>query len=278
MTTIDFRCVLPVYGARGGFITFPAGTLKPVAETGYYYDRAVSRWLPVHRQAVSPDGLRYAYTEGWTTSTAPRLHIADAATLADIRITTMPDRQPYQVVDFTATGIYLIVSFEGTAPGVWRVEPATGAMTKVSDGYYPPTGAAWIGVVDPRDPQPQVSTMSGMPVPNRLDRRDDKGQTTTWFYRPGYGLNWVPFAGSPALLVSAYRQTNSAAMYELQYWLVDSPSHAVKLVSGSADLSGFSDAIADDHGIWIRGLYLVRRDGAISHAFDGDVYPANGCF
>ena len=30
---------------------------------GLYYERAYSRWLPVRRNAVSPDGTHYAYTD-----------------------------------------------------------------------------------------------------------------------------------------------------------------------------------------------------------------------
>jgi hypothetical protein len=282
-SNLDFTCTLPIFGSDIGgsaFLSFPSRTVTAAPESGYYYDRAVLRWLPVHRQAVSPDGRRYAYTEGWSVSTAPHLHIADAATRTDVLVVTMPDPQPYQVADFTRTGIYLVVAFEGTGPGVWRVEPATGAMTKISNGYYLPTGAAWIGAVDSRDPHPQVSTMSGMPEPNRIDRRDDAGRITTWFYQPGYGVNWVAFAGSPALLVSAFQQNNSPAMYQAEYWLVDSPNHAVKLISDQADLlNGFPSAIADEHGIWLGGaLHLVRRDGAIIRALDRQAYPANGCF
>jgi hypothetical protein len=241
--------------------------------------------VPVHREAVSPDGRRYAYTEGWSASppAPPRLHIADAATRADLSVVTMPDGQPYQVADFTSNGVYLVISFEGTAPGVWRFDPASGALTKVSNGFYPPTGAAWIGVVDPRDPKPQQSAMTGAAQPDRIDRRDDAGQTTTWFYAPGYQVSWVAFSGSPALLVSAFHQTDPAAStYDEVYWLVDGPGQATRLVFQTSQplnlLSGFGSAIADAHGIWIGGLYLVRRSGAILRVFDGSVYPANGCF
>src|SRR3977135_2843579 len=57
-----FSCRLPI-GApdgQGAFITFPAATVSfdPKGSGlhgngGAYYDRAVSRWLPVNRSAVS---------------------------------------------------------------------------------------------------------------------------------------------------------------------------------------------------------------------------------
>jgi hypothetical protein len=278
--------VLPVYGQAGpqdnGFISFPSRKLTHTTATGYYYDRAVSRWLPVFRQQVSPDGLSYAYTEGWSGSPprAPRLHITAAATRKDIRVVKMPDAQPYQVVDFTSTAVYLVIAFEGTAPGVWRVDRRSGALAKVSNGYYPPTGAAWISVVDPRDAHPFISDFTGRPEPNRIDRRDDTGRTATWFYAPGYGVTWVAFAGSPALLVRASRQESPTAA-DIVFWLVNGPGKATRIpFSVEPSDPGFGNAIADVHGIWLGGqdtLYLAQRSGAVLRAFAGAVYPANGC-
>jgi hypothetical protein len=286
LATVDFSCVLPVYGNNGSsFTSFPSRSTTPSAESGYYYDRAVSRWVPVHREAVSPDGLRYAYTEGWSTSppTPPRVHVADAATQADLRVATMPDVQPFQVVDFTSAGIFLIIAFEGIAPGVWRFDPASGSLVKVSDGYYPPAGAAWLGVVDPSDPGPQLSAMTGAPAPDRIDRRDDAGVATTWFYQPGYRVSWVAFAGSPLLLVDASRQNGPTGGLQEVFWLVDRPGHATRLTFNpepAERFSGFGSAIADAHGIWIGGpafLYLARRDGSVLRVLGGPAYPANGC-
>jgi len=281
--------VLPVYGyaGAGAFISFPARTLAKAKESGYYYDRAVLRWLPAFRWQVSPDGLSYAYTEGWSAEPpkAPRLHIANAATGKDQRVVTMPDAKPFQVVDFTGAAIYLVISFEGTAPGVWRVNRGGGAAAKVSNGFYQLPGATWIGVVDPRDPHPSRSLAYGTAQPNRVDRRDDAGRTTTWFYAPGSALSWVAFSGTPAVLISAFRQDSPTAAVDHVYWLVEGPGRATRVqfsVGASIDLAGgFGSAIADAHGIWLGAsgsLYLVRRSGAILRVFDGSVYPANGCF
>lgn len=281
--------MLPVYGYpgldTGAFISFPAGNVTPAAESGYYYNRAVQRWVPVYRSGVSPDGLSYAYTEGWSVSPAkaPRLHIVNAATRKDLRVVTMPDAQPYQVADFTNDAVYLIIRFEGTGPGVWRVDRATGALAKTSKGSYVPAGATWIAVVDPRDPHPNQSVFSGEVQPDRVDRRDDAGRITTWFYAPGYALSWVAFAGTPALLVSGFHQDNPTGPSDQAYWLVDSPDHATRITFGAGPapdlVSGFGSAIADAHGIWIGGtfLYLAQRDGTVVRALATSAYPANGC-
>jgi hypothetical protein len=256
------------------------------SEGGYYYDRAVSRWVPEPRRAVSPDGRRYAYTDRWPidSTTAQKVHVVDAATRKELQSAAMPDVAPYQVVDFTSTGVYLHPQYEGIGPGVWRFDLAKGTVTKISEGFYPPTGATWLTVVDPSDPHPQIGALAGDKSPNRIDRRDDAGGVQTWFYAPGYAVSWVAFAGPPAILVAAVR-LDATGQFEEVYWLVDRPNHATRLpfkTSHLAELAaGFTNAIADDHGIWIGGaysLYLVRPNGAILRVFDRSAYPANGCF
>jgi hypothetical protein len=288
--TLEFSCRLPVSGydksGLGAFISFPARNVALASEGGLYYDRAVSRWVPVPRRAVSPDGRRYAYTDRWpvNATTAQKVHVVDAASGTELQVAAMPDTKPYQVVDFTSTGIYLHREFESTAPGVWRFDPTTAVLTKVSDGFYPPSGATWLRVVDPGDPHPQISALSGEKAPNRIDRRDEAGETKTWFYAPGYGVSWVAFASTPAIVVAALRQDNSTGKFEEVYWLVSGPDHAVRIAfetNRPGELAaGFGSAIADRYGIWIGGegsLYLVRTDGAVLRVFDRPVKPANGC-
>ena len=297
LTTVDFNCSLPVYSYTGprlidATIALPTLTTTPGGEGSYYYDREVSRWLPVSRQAVAPDGRRYAYTEGWavTPRAAPRVHVVDAATGKDIRVVTMPDANPYAVADFTSTAIYLVVQYEGTGPGVWSLDPATGVVTKVSDGFYHPAGAVWSSVVDPRDPNPTRSAMDGQPQPNRIDRIDGGGGAVTWFDKPGYAVYSIAFAGNKALFVQATIQDNTGAMYKTEFWLVSAPGKQVRLAAYDGYLqppspyrdlsSGFFNAIADGHGIWIGGehsLYLVKPNGQILRAYGQSAYPANGC-
>jgi hypothetical protein len=292
LTPVDFHCALPVYSYANSHVidsmlAFPALTSTSGGEGGFAYDRPLGRWLPVGHQAVSPDGQRYAFTEGWGIGAAPRVHVADAATGQDIRVVTMPDAQPYAVADFTSAGIYLVVSYEGTAPGVWLMDPTTGAEAKVSDGYYQRAGAGWKSVIDVRDPNPVPSALDGQPQPNRIDRVDGSGGAVAWIYRPGHALYAVPFAGSPALLVQA---NTSNATNTTEFWLVAAPGKAVKLAGFSYDTSsestyldlanGFFTAWADTHGIWITGgnsLYLVKRSGQVIRVYDHTAYPAGAC-
>ena len=202
LSHVDFSCRLPVLdvskpGVNDAFITFPAGTLTPAGTDGWNYDWAVERWLPVARNAISPDGRRYAIAKDWSPGPAAptRVHVVDAATGTDLRVTVMPDSRQYAVGDFTSSGVSL-VPFEGE-PGVWRLDPDTGALTKISDGFYRAPLGEWIGVVDPRDSSHQFSHATGASVaqPDRIDRRDTSGAMATWIYKPGYWLYWFAFAG-----------------------------------------------------------------------------------
>jgi hypothetical protein len=131
--------------------------------------------------------------------------------------------------------------------------------------------------------------MDGQPQPNRIDRIDGAGGPVTWFYKPGYAVYTVAFAGNQALLVQATSEVNSNVMYKTEFWLVAAPGKQAKLAaydgaggpSPYRDLSsGFFNAIADSHGIWIgseHSLYLVKPGGAILRVYGQSAYPANGC-
>jgi hypothetical protein len=296
LTRVDFSCRLPVLdfampGVSDAFINLPAGTLTPAGTGGFSYDQVVERWLPVARNAISPDGRQYAIAKDWALSppSPTRIHVVDAATGTDVRVATMPDNRPYVVADFTSAGVSLVPNGDAAEPGVWRLNLETGALTKISDGNYQPPVGEWIGVVDPRDPNHQVSHATGFPVPqpDRIDRRDASGKTTTWMYKPGYWLYWFAFVGSPLLLVEASRVVDGATRSkDDEYWLVSGPGRSTRLAGFSGDeLSPYRDLVigsgmADQHGIWITGaksMYLIRRNGSILLVADHGGVPVNAC-
>ncbi len=295
LTTVAFSCRLPAYRNDGpvavdSFIDFPSHTVTASSGHGTFYDAAVARWLPIFQNQLSPDGLRYAYTEGWAVSPSSptRVHIVNAATDADVRVVSMPGQLPYFVLDWTNGGIDLGIGYEGRGPGVWRLDPNSGTVTKVSEDLYPP-GAQWIGVVDPSDTEPYRSAMSGMPEANRIDRRDSTGRATTWFYRPGHALFWVAFAGDFSLLVqSGWSNPTDPSIGGTEYWLVTAPNQATELASYTYQqqsqydtlTNGFFRAVVDDHGIWIggqSGLYLVSPTGSMLRVYDQSAFPAGPC-
>jgi len=310
LTRLDFSCRLPInegdYPAEGLYLSLPGGSVTESGSSGSYFDAVVGRWLPApfNRHQLSPDGLRYAYTE--TVAHAPtRVHVVDSATGKDVRIVKMPDARSYAVVDFTTTGIDLLAAkFEAYIPGVWRVDVAAGKVARVAAGFYPPT-ATWHGVAGTSG-----IVEDGIPAPDRIVRRGADGRMTTWFYRPGRDLAWVPFADDSTLLVKASTWSGGTVDSD-ELWLVRGPGDAVLIASytypnqppgvfiapspyydvATQLAPGWNNtALADRHGIWMgtfHGLYLATPSGSILRVYDpnsaaGDggmnwVSPAGSC-
>lgn len=289
VTGPSFSCRLPYIQdsapgrTQGGFIDFPSGSFtadSSAPPNPGYYDRAASRFLPVGRNAVSPDGRNYAYTTGGRPSLTPgppRLHIVDAATGAYTVIPlTLSDQQPYGVDSYAADGVYVGSSYEGTTFGRWRVNPADGIVTDVSQQAYfadDGTGHAWVAVLDKRDPHPAPNVMGGDPMPNEVVRRDLKtGAVEIWFYHPGFNVAQAgAFIGGGIL---AWVEPPLGGEHE--YWLVTAPGVS-RLV---ARIEAGGSSVADGHGIWMgsdHGLYLFTRDGGVARVSDLPGAPANGC-
>lgn len=295
LSQVDFTCRLPVLdvsaeGTNDAFISFPAGTLKSAGTDGWNYDWVVERWLPVGRNAISPDGRRYAVVKDWSPGPPmpARIHVVDAATGSDVRVAVMPDGREYGVVDYTAAGVAVVPITDPPEPGVWSLDPDTGALTKASDGFYQAPLGEWIGVVDQRDPNHQFSHATGTPVaqPDRIDRRDSSGTATTWIYKPGYWLYWIAFVGTPVILVQATRVNTATSTEDYEFLLVSGPGHVTKLagysgheVSTYRDLV-FTTGLADDHGVWMSGaesLYLIRTNAAIARVANHSGVPVGSC-
>ena len=270
-------------------LDLPAGTFTPAAGAPAslgYYDVAVSRWLPVGRSGVAPDGLHYAYMTGGSPSLTPgppRLHVVSAASGAE-RVLDLALRAdlPYGVEDYHANdAIYIGSSWEGAVAGNWRVDPTTGGVVDLNtvellldDG----TGHAWLAVFDPRDPAPAHSAMSGQPMPNEIVRRNLKtGLDQVWFYHPGLSLTVAGlFVGDALLVWGEPDTTTTVADPSHQYWLVTAPGQARLVVH----LDYGTQTMADAHGVWMGGaggLFLFMSDGVVRRVSDLFGEPANGC-
>src|SRR5690348_1211726 len=133
--SVALSCRLPItwnvntgqgYVRKAGFLRFPdrSVTEDPSAPVGsWFFDRAFSRWVPVLREAVSNDGLRYAYTTGSAfQNTAGSVHVVDIASGADRTIYS--GNTVYRVVYFAPEGIYLTLQApEGRSHGLWLQDP-----------------------------------------------------------------------------------------------------------------------------------------------------------
>ena len=139
---------------HGGFVQFPAATFNADPASLGAYDRVHSKWLPVFRAWVAPDGNHYAYSvnpvgPGPVTGT---IHIVDVTTGAD-RSILVP--APSNVIDYESEGVYVVrvVPSSGAPPsGLTLVDPAAGTFKQIAtSGIWTAVGGgfAWGADLDP---------------------------------------------------------------------------------------------------------------------------------
>lgn len=303
VSTIGFSCRLPVFvdigpGQPGGFVSFPSRTVKPdpaaakvgsIASPGrelvgyfyvHYYDRAFSRWLPVSRNDVSPDGTHYAYTDRAIADTQnpparATIHVVSVKTGVDQAFDDGGWSTPYVILDYAAEGIYLTTSLVG--PGLWLMNPATGEVAQVTDTWNVQGSAGervvWAGAVNASDPNPLAG-----PAPDELDRLNlIDGSRVAWFYRPGSSVHFVnqDVAGHPIVIVSGGQGQATELL------LLLGPGISRSIVTFGDKLPAPDSPIADKHGVWFGspdGLYLYSETSGLRKVSNQPGYPANGCF
>jgi hypothetical protein len=290
-----FSCRLPVStpDGRAGFIGFPEGTIRfDPAGTGLqgrggaYYDWAYSRWLPVPRQAVSPDGRHYAYTEAASDQTkVPKIHVVDLATGTDRGFNT-PSAEwfiPYAVLDYASEGIYLIQHYESPDYGLWLLNPSTGTMAKVAQLDYVDGSAGnkifWLGSINPND-RDNIGTLYA--YADQIDRYNlVDGTRVPWLYQPGKGIQMlaVDATGHPIVEVI---NTFVAEDLAVRLMLLLSPTEQRTIITAPARFLGsFEQPIADSHGVWFgssQGIYLYSDANGLQKVSHQPGFPANGCF
>ncbi len=270
------RCKLPLFSitpssSKGEFLSLPDGQITVDPNGGFetsgvvsrsqaqpvltgtlpaVYDRAVARWVPGGTGALSPDGLRYVYTDytrrpngGFT------LHVVDIASGRD-RTLNLPTNA------WSALALAQRTLF--TDSSVMAVSGQT----------------AWIGTFNQSDPLPQPPGEGG--GYNEVQGRDLKtGAITTWLYRSGTNLGAVQAAGAP-ILMSGY---DASGRY---LWAVGTPGKADVITDPATEVEfAYAAAFPDQpDGWWLStagGIYLwTPRTGAVLIA-DVDATPAGAC-
>ncbi len=304
LTNVAFSCRLPVYrqgtSVADSFIGFPAGTVTvdPNGKSGRYYDRAYSRWLPVPRSAVSPDGVAYVYIEIGSQPDIFFIHMVgvNATQTKDVTVQESASASGFgaqpQIFDFSADGIYLTEAFEHVWPGVWRFQQPAGPITKLADVEVPElsagSGIIWFGAVNPADPSPFSSRSSAGILSDEVNRLDLKsGSRSRWLYRPGAGLDvmGVDHSGRPLIQVvtpggGGIGSTDFFNHSESELLLgLDSASQ--RLIYKGQLVETLSAPIADPHGMWFgsdQGIYLYTEAGGLQKVSNMPGLPANGCF
>jgi len=296
LSTVGFSCRLPITTPddQGAFVSFPTGAVSfdPQARAlvdhwGLYYDRAISRWLPVPRQAVSPDGKHYAYGErGADQSHVARMHVVDVVSGTD-HVFDAPTGAwfiRFDVLDYAGEGIYLYTNYEASV-GVSLMDPTTGAIHAIAN--LPDIQASggnrtfWVGTVNPADPNP----LGGIGVtPNQIDRFSLlDGTRVAWFYRPSSAPRVIgsDMQGHPIVSVVNGRNGVVDADYGAELILLMNPQSQRSIYKGSATLVGsMVISISDSHGTWFgtdHGIYLYTGTALIKVS-NQPGYPANGCF
>jgi hypothetical protein len=293
LSSVSFSCRLPIFNSldtravKNAFISFPSRsvTIDPTGNGGFYFDRAFSTWLPVGRQAVSPDGTHYAFTaQGQQDQFA--IHVVDVASGMDqtfpINASAAGIMPQNFVFDYAAEGIYLVQALEGPIPGMWLFDPTTGSirlMTKVLVQVSVGGGIFWFGALNPADPNPVRSRMRV--ESDQIWRLDLKvGRQIIWVDRPGTGLVVIGVDRQGRPLTSAVHDGRNYLdpTAELLLSLDDATQRSIYKGPIAASLSG---GITDDHGVWFgspQGIYLYSDAGGLQKVSDQSGYPANGCF
>ncbi len=299
LSSVGFSCRLPIYDRQtDSFISFPSGAVSddPNGNGGKYFDRAYSKWLPVTRLAVSPDGAGYTYIEMGDAG-AFNVHIVAIASGKDISYPESSDgagmgAQPI-IFDYTANGIYLIEAFEHVWAGVWLFQQPSGAIHQVTDVQVPEvsagSGIIWYGEINPADPNPFSSRSSAGIFPDEVDRLDLKtGARAQWLYRPGTAVEvmGVDVLGRPVIIHTVpgadpgIGQSNFFDHSQSELLLGLDATHQRSIYKGQL-VESLSAPIADSHGVWFGspyGIYLYTSSGSLIKISNHPGYPANGCF
>jgi hypothetical protein len=294
LAKVDFSCRLPVLRTPGtsylgGFVSFPTATFAFDPRGGIhsdqsgdfttdatpvlhgagvtiagvtFYDLAQQRWIPAGPPQSTPDGAWYAYAT-WDTvnPSTSRVHVVDVARATEktFDVVLPAYAMGFTVGEFDAAGIYLVANqFEQLPFGVWLMDPATGATSRVAQvgtTYAIHDAYAWLAGIDPRDPSPPQLRKSGTSSDSIVRVNLATGDKTTWFYRPGMEVWLIGFdsAGRPIVNVS----DPSGATDRSETWLTGGPSGSDVLIhAGSFYLA---QPQADGDRIWFgnySGIYL----------------------
>jgi hypothetical protein len=153
----------PVTSVSLGFVNIPGGEFQvdpaatvvglPVgAMTGQnFYSAALKRWVPASTQTISPDGLSYTYVKllpagaTYSGATSSEVHVFDFVKNSDRKVWSSSSQ--VELVSWDSAGILVSATpFRGGAVVLWRIDPATGAVSQA-----------------PMDADPSILPISALP-------------------------------------------------------------------------------------------------------------------
>jgi hypothetical protein len=240
---------------KAGFLTFPSNTVSEDPSgpgTSLFYNRAYSKWLPVWREAVSPDGRRYAYVEGDVSipNAAGKVHVVDLQT--GVNRVIYAGRPVFRVTDFAAEGIYLSQAFfEGNPTGLWLLDPAGGTPRLINKSITAPkvgAGVAWGLDFNAADPKPHPGGMLG-PMNSVLRYDLATGVVKPFFYRPGTNLYLMGLDRDGSLFVYLDRANPSST----EIWRLPDGGPPTRVLNNPGSRTPTALAAIDAHGVWFYG-------------------------
>ena len=251
----------------GAFTADPASSVR-LPQLGDYYDlayglthvKALNKWVPVPRSAVSPDGLKYAYFDGTSfhvvRSGAPELLVNPPAA-------GLPDAK-WVILATENNGLYVRCAGAFCASnGLWWL-PYTGtSVTVASSGYWTAT--------DGKYAYGTPSTTVGEAWVQRLEL--STGARNTMFSLPNVDLSAVGVTDAGRVVVLATPLRGSSQPGPTQLWMAGTgePLKIFESASGATGTSGFAvfSLVADTMGTWIatsKGLYLYSQAAGLELA------------
>jgi hypothetical protein len=286
-------CRLPITLAstssfQGAFLSYPSGqvTIDPNGGGGRYYDRAFSRWLPVDRAAVSADESHYAYSEPAPgPGKVPKVHLVDLRTGEDRAFDT-PSSQwfiSYIPLAYASDGIYLGQAWESPVAGLWRLDPSSGALSRVANvqdlQVMASSSLLWVGNINLADPHPLGALYTSANQVDRMDRAD--GSRKAWFYRPGTAVSAVGLDANGHPIVKVVPGQDGLPRPDLggELLLLKDERTQVSIFKGPG-VEGFSTPLADSRGLWFggpQGIYLYSEGAGFQKVSDQAAFPAGSC-
>jgi len=175
----------PAHGqaGSGGFLAMPGGAFTKDPQSLAAYDSAASKWLPVPRAWVSPDGTHYAWPENQPGAgpVTGIIHVVEVSTGAD---KTFRVPAPSMPVSYEASGVFvtrIVPNSDAPPQGLSKLDPASGDFKQLAaDGNWVALGGgfAFGGDLDSTVAQPPPGTGPGQSF-NRVRRLELATGTVT---------------------------------------------------------------------------------------------------
>jgi hypothetical protein len=251
---VQLNCRLPIFvgpPGSGGFIVFPGdqfiadpssavsypsaspGQPSPVPpvvygpgpQSGFSYDAAFSKWVPVPFSQQSPDGKRYGFVS------PSSIYVEDMTTGT---LSELGQGQQWSILSVEAAGVY---ATQPGKSGLWLV-PYSGAPRQITAGGFWAAATDRFAYGSPTSAVPQGAT-------NSIIRVDlSTGQVSTWFTRVAATSNVIGLDEQGGAIISA----NGNGGFEI--WFADSPTSAIPVLGNGNGFYINGAPVADGNGVW----------------------------